>query len=197
MSPDDRQLYHTYQDRLEGFASTKEEKIQARQKMDELLWKGKAGGIYDALEALKIEFEEIKKMKGIGKGAVTKKTFEALAAKIETLVKALHAVNEGQEATADALQGLKDENDKLRVELGKLTKLTRENSKVAGNNAVLIASSNTAVGKSITRIEADAERLNAKVDDFATEILEDAKTSIQTEAQAAAVEAVGKLMGDS
>ena len=196
MSPDDRQAYQTYQLRLESHASTAAEKVDARQKMEELEWKGKAGGVFSAIDAVEQRLAKVEAQKGGGKAANCKKELAEIDERLTAIAtKGL----EREDAILDVrsiAEANHDEVNKLRADLGKASTLIREDQKTVGNVQKRQGEDSKTVAKMMTAIEARLAKLEQFQTDAIADMIDEAKTAIHAEAQAAAKTAVAELMGD-
>jgi len=197
MSPEDKQVYKIYQDRLEGHASTAVEKVDARKKMDELEWKGQAGGVFGAIDTLTARIEKVENMKGGGgKSAVSKKAFDSLEGRVNEAAVDCKSQGDVIGDLQSATSALVGEGQELRRDLGKANTLIRENQKNVGNVQKTQGENSKTLAKMMTAIEARLAKIEQVQTDSVGDLIEEARTAVHAEAEAAAMAAVAELMGD-
>ena len=197
MSAEDKQIYKTYQDRLGSHASTAVEKVDARKKMDELEWKGQAGGVFGVIDALTTRIEKVENMKGGGgKSAVSKKAFDSLEGRVNEAAVDCKSQGEVIGDLQSATSALVGEGQETRRDLGKASALVRELQKTIGNVQKRQGEDSKTVAKMMTAIEARLAKLEQFQADAVADMIDEAKTAIHAEAVAAAKAAVAELMGD-
>jgi chromosome segregation ATPase len=203
MTPEERAAYQIWKSRLENDMSTPEEKLEARQQMDALEWSGSTGPVMTRIGDIEDRLQSIEVLKGNRKFPVSKAAFDKAKADIES------ALNQSRDAIAETraltepitnLKGLVEDakhgKNEILAELGAV----RESLKAYSSKINSMEDSHAKEVQRLERGQAALKAENAKLlkalADVVSEAVEEAKTAIHAEAQAAAIAAVGTLMGD-
>lgn len=196
MSPADRQAYRTYELRLSSHASTEAERVKARKKMEELEWKGKAGGIYQQVDDLRKRVEVAEGREVAGPSPVDNAIIEKLGERVTAVAEAGMKREEAILDVRTLAEEVQAEANSIRADLGKANKIIREDQKKVGNIQKRQGEDSKTVAKMMTTIEARLAKLEQFQTDTVADMVERASTAIYAEAESAAKAAVGKLMGD-
>ena len=193
MSAEDRQVFKIYEARLESHASTDAEKVDARKKMDELEWKGQAGGVFATVNALSERLEAIEARKG---GGGCRKQIDELEGRINEAAVDCKSQGEVIGDLQSSLTATSDLGKETRSEFAIMAAVVRELQKTIGNVQKRQGEDSKTVARMMTTIEARLAKIEQVQADTVADLIDEAKTAIHAEAVAAAKAAVAELMGD-
>lgn len=195
MTDDEQKLHAIYKGRMSNDLCTPEEKEDAKRQMEVLEHKGTMGAALEMIAVFEERLSAIELIKGRGKAAFTKAMFTELKADIELVGAALKAAGEANSVLTAAITTNKQEINGLwadrraDIEGGKiaaatLTRIERDLQDVRHKQSL-----------KITELEAQDTKILKALADIVGVAVDEAKTAVMVEAQAAAIEAVSAIVG--
>lgn len=195
MSADDRQLHNIYTSRLNNDLCTVAEKEEAKKQLEILEHKGAMGAALSAIEDFEQRLAAIELIKGRGKVAFTKPMFEELKRDIQNLHGAVDAMIDTHKVMVAATSANKGEITSLWADRRNDIEGAKIAAATLNRTERNMQELRERTDQKVMELQAADTKILKAMADIIADSIDEAKTVIAAEAQAAAIIAVSAIVG--